>query len=168
MAIFLAFDTRLIFFFLAILFNSILYLNVALTAATLNSLTKLHSQTDFACLHFRSVFRRQRHCLTSEARLVENFNSALIVFTVTQRCNVVKSRGCELHERRIYGDTVNRLVSQSSRFSPFPPFLLREYFLSATVCRGVSFSISSKFLLLSPIEVYYVCYVSNIEQYFHS
>lgn len=86
-----------------------------------NSLTK-HSQTDFAHLYFCDVlFRRQQHCLTSEARLV-NFDDALIVFIVTQRCNAVKSRGCELHERRIYGDTVNSLVFQSWRSSPLPPF----------------------------------------------
>lgn len=38
------------------LFDSVLYLNIALTATIPNSLTE-HLQTDFARLHFRGIFR---------------------------------------------------------------------------------------------------------------
>lgn len=81
--------------------------------------------------------------------IAEKFNGALIVFTVIQRCNVVKSRGCELHERhRIYvgSGMVNRIISQSSRLSSFSLsftvflsfslllLLLQERSLSARAC----------------------------------
>lgn len=66
-----------------------------------------------------------------------------------------------LRERHVGSGTVNRLVPKVRASSLLLYFSLpqsREYFLSATAGGAARLSVLSKFLLLSPMGVYYVCY----------